>query len=89
MKKENYEYYFKTPAGQIYDKDWSVSNKNKHLFSVLSISGGYQYSFNKQFSIVAEPYINLPLTGIGSGKVKLNSGGILFTIKAKPFLKSH
>ena len=89
MKKENYEYYFKTPAGQLYDKDWSVSNKNKHFFSVLSVSGGYQYFLNKQFAIIAEPYINVPLTGIGSGKVKLKSGGILFTIKAKPFLKSH
>jgi hypothetical protein len=89
MKKENYEYYFKTPTGQIYNKDWSVSNKNKHFFSGLSISGGYEYSLNKQFSIIAEPYANLPLTGIGAGKVKLNSGGILFTIKAKPFLKGH
>ena len=89
MKKENYEYYFKTPTGQMYDKDWNISNKNKHFFSVLSISGGYQYFLNKQFSIIVEPYVNLPLTGIGAGKVKLNSGGILFTIKAKPFLKRH
>jgi len=89
MKKETYDYYYKTPSGVMYDKDWSVRNKNKHFFSVLDISGGYQYSLNKQFSIIAEPYINIPLTGIGAGKVKLNSGGILFTIKAKPFLKSH
>jgi hypothetical protein len=87
MKKENYEYYFKTPTGQIYDKAWSISNKNKHFFSVLDISGGYQYSLNKQFSLIAEPYVNVPLTGIGAGKVKLNSAGFLFTIKAKPFLK--
>lgn len=87
MKKESYDYYYKTPSGEIYNKDWSISNKNKHFFSVLDISGGYQYSFNPQFSLIAEPYVNLPLTGIGAGKVKLNSGGILFTIKAKPFLK--
>ncbi len=87
MKKETYDYYYKTPAGEMYNKDWSISNKNKHFFSVLDISGGYQYFLNKQFSIVAESYVNLPLTGIGAGKVKLNSGGILFTIKVKPFLK--
>jgi len=89
MKKENYEYYFKTPAGQIYDKDWSISNKNHHFFSVLSVSGGYEYYLNKGFSMVAEPYINLPLTGIGAGKVRLKSGGILFTIKVKPFQKGQ
>jgi len=87
MKKESYDYYYKTPGGQIYNKDWSISNKNKHFFSVLDISGGYQYFFNSQFSLIAEPYVNLPLTGIGAGKVKLNSGGILFTIQAKPFFK--
>jgi hypothetical protein len=87
MKKETYNYYYKTPSGQIYNKDWSISNKNRHFFSVLDISGGYQYFLNQQFSMTAEPYVNLPLTGIGAGKVKLNSGGILFTIKVKPFLR--
>jgi hypothetical protein len=87
MKKESYDYYYKTPSGQVYNKDWSISNKNKHFFSVLDISGGYQYSFNSQFSLIAEPYVNLPLTGIGAGKVKLNSGGILFTMQVKPFSK--
>jgi len=87
MKKESYDYYYKTPSGQIYNKDWSISNKNKHFFSVLDISGGYQYFFNSQFSLIAEPYVNLPLTGIGAGKVKLNSGGILFTMQVKPFSK--
>jgi hypothetical protein len=85
MKKETYDYYYKTPGGELYNKDWSISNKNKHFFSVLDISGGYVYSFNPRISLAAEPYLNLPLTGIGAGKVKLNSGGILFTLKAKPF----
>jgi hypothetical protein len=87
MKKENYDYYYKTVSGEIYEKDWTVNNKNKHFFSVLSFSGGYEYFFNKQFSFAAEPYINLPLKGVGVGKVKLNSGGILFTLKMKPFIK--
>ncbi len=79
--------FYKTPAGQTYNKDWSNSNQNKHFFSVLDLSVGYQYLMNKQFSLAAQPYVDLPLTGIGAGKVKLNSAGILFTIKAKPFLK--
>jgi len=88
MKKENYDYYYKTPAGQLYNKDYTINNKNKHFFSVLSLSAGYQYYLNNQFSIAAEPYINLPLKGVGEGKVKLNSGGILMTLKMKPFLKN-
>lgn len=88
MKRESYDYYYKTPTGNAYNKEWTINNKNKNFFSVLNLSGGYQYFFNKQLSIMAEPYINLPLSGIGEGKVKLNSGGILFTLTVKPFLKN-
>ena len=89
MKKENYDYYYKTPAGQLYNKDYTINNKNKHFFAVLSLSAGYQYYLNNQFSIAAEPYINLSLKGVGEGKVKLNSGGIMMTLKMKPFLKNE
>ena len=89
MKKETYDYFYKMPTGQIYNEDWSISNQNKHFFSVLDLSAGYQYLLNKQFSLTAQPYVDLPLTGIGAGKVKLNSAGILFTIKVKPFLKKN
>ncbi|MEO8854899.1 MAG: hypothetical protein ABI359_14035, partial [Ginsengibacter sp.] len=88
MKKESYEFYYKTTAGDIYENDWSIRNKNKNIFSVLNLSAGYHHTLNKQLSIMAEPYINLPLSGIGAGKVKLNSGGILFTITMKPFRRT-
>lgn len=87
MKKENYVYYYKYPSGNTYDKSWSVSNKNKHYFSVLDLSAGYQYIVNKRISLSAEPYLRLPLSGIGAGKIKLNSGGVLFTVSMKPFKK--
>jgi hypothetical protein len=87
MKKESYVYYYKDFSGATWNNPWTVTNKNKHYFSVLDISGGYEYSINKQFSISAEPYVKLPLSGIGLGKIKLNSTGVLFTVSVKPFLK--
>jgi hypothetical protein len=85
MKKESYVYFYKNSSGYEWNKSWSVKNQNKHYFSVLDISGGYEYSINKEFSLRAEPYIKLPLSGIGAGKIKLNSAGILFTVAVKPF----
>jgi len=35
--------------------------------------------------LTAEPYLKLPLGGVGYGKVKLNSTGILFSVSVKPF----
>ena len=87
MKKESYNYFYKTPSGVLYNKNWTVNNKNRHFFSVLNLSGGYQYFFNSQFSIIAAPYAEIPLAGVGAGKVKLNSAGILFSLKVIPFLK--
>ena len=87
MKKESYDYYYKYPNGNAYTKSWSVSNQNKHYFSVLDLSAGYEYSFSKKASIIAEPYLKMPLSGIGVGKVKLNSAGVLFTFALKPFYK--
>ncbi|MEO8415700.1 MAG: hypothetical protein ABI472_18700 [Ginsengibacter sp.] len=87
MKKESYVYNYKYPSGNTYDKYWSVSNKNQHYFSVLDLSAGYEYTPNKRFSLAAEPYLKLPLSGIGAGKIKLNSAGILFTVTMKPFKK--
>jgi hypothetical protein len=85
MKKEAYKYNYKNLAGQSWSYDWAVANKNEHFFSILDVSGGYEYIFNKRFSIMAEPYISLPLSGIGLGKIKLGSGGVLFTFTVKPF----
>lgn len=88
MKKETYEYYYKNSWGQPQSYSRTYKNENTHLFSVINVSGGYQYHFTDRFSVMAEPYIKLPGSGIGAGKVKLKSSGVLFTIGYKPFLKS-
>ena len=88
MKKESYDYLYQTPTGQTYNYEKTVSNENKHYFSVLTLSGGYQYKLSSRFSFIAEPYIKIPLSGIGLGKIKLNSTGVLVTAVIKPFAKN-
>ncbi|MDQ6901679.1 MAG: hypothetical protein M3139_01550 [Bacteroidota bacterium] len=86
MKKESYDYYYKYPSsGYVYTKSWSISNKNQHYFAVLDLSTGYQYNFNKRVAVIGEPYLKIPIEGVGAGKVRLNSGGVLFTLSVKPF----
>ncbi|MEQ1675721.1 MAG: hypothetical protein ABL876_03395 [Chitinophagaceae bacterium] len=86
MNEETYNYHYKyTPTGNTYTNKWTVRNENFHYFSVLTFSGGYQRNFGKRLSLMAEPYIKIPLGGVGYGKVKLNSGGVLFTAGIKLF----
>jgi len=87
MKREEYEYISKDPSGQSFYDSYSISNKNQHYLSSVRLSAAYERKFNNQVSIITEPYFNLPLTGIGFGKVKLYSSGILFTLSVKPFAK--
>lgn len=80
MKKETYDYAYKYNAtGATYYKSRTITNENNHYFSLMTLSGGYQRSVGKRFFIMAEPYFKLPLSGVGFGKVKLNSSGILFS----------
>lgn len=88
MKKEHYNYQYKTPAGQWYSYARTVTNENNHYFSVVTLSGGYQYKLSNRIALVAEPYVKLPLGGVGAGKIKLNSSGILVTAAIKPFATS-
>ena len=89
MKQENYDYSYKSAAGQPYYRSYSYSNKNNHLFSAVTLSGGYSYALNKNLSFSAEPYLKIPLKGIGYGRVNLKGSGILFTVSLKPFAKKQ
>ncbi|MEO5947187.1 MAG: hypothetical protein ABIP79_10265 [Chitinophagaceae bacterium] len=86
MKSEKYSFDFKYSAnGPIYKGNWSVNNKNKHYFSILTLSGGYQRQLSKTVSLSAEPYLKTSLKGVGYGKVNLNSAGVMFSLSVKPF----
>lgn len=87
MKKETYDYQYKTPTGQFWNYTHTYNNENKHYFSVLTLSGGYQYKLSNRVNLTAEPYLKLPLSGVGEGKIKLNSTGILVSAAIKPFVK--
>jgi hypothetical protein len=77
MKNEVYNYYYKyTPTSLTITKKWTIRDQNNHYFSILTISAGYQRKIGNHISLTDEPYIKLPLIGVGFGKVKLNSGGI-------------
>jgi hypothetical protein len=89
MKKESYGYTYEDPAGQKQYATAEVDNKNKNIFSIMALSGGYRYNINNKVSVMAEPYLELPFDGIGFGKINLNSSGLLFTVAIKPFARKN
>jgi hypothetical protein len=84
MQKETYDYYYSYYNVDSLRHRKEVYGDNNHLFAVLDLSAGYEHKFSKHFSILGEPYLKLPLKGIGEGKVHLYSAGVMFGLKFQP-----
>lgn len=57
-----------------------VRNKNQHPFSVANLSVSLERKINSSLSIGLEPFIKLPLTGIGDYDARLKSTGIAVSL---------
>ncbi len=79
MKKESYNYtanYY----GQDYDLYKSYGNSSRNWFSVTQLSLGYEKQLSTNYKLRLQPYIKIPLSGLGIGKLPITSGGINIVI---------
>ena len=86
MKKEQYRFTYTAgtyPYTATYTESKSFTG-NRHFLSFAQFSTGISRKISSGISIVAEPYLTVPLQGVGEGRVKLFSGGIQFGIKYMP-----
>jgi hypothetical protein len=75
MLRENYRFDYNTP-GATGPATYSISNQNQHILGVLNINATYQRRINEKFGLNVQPYMKLPLTNIGYGRVDLQSTGV-------------
>lgn len=79
MKKENYFYhgnYRSNNMSWVYDTTRYYKNSGNNLLSVIDLSIGYQLQINKHSTLRIEPYLKLPLHGIGIANMPITSTGI-------------
>jgi len=90
MKKEEYTFFMEYNTGWgtfIAPKGpYSYTNGNLYLLSIASISAGMEHQFSKGFSLQVEPFMKIPLTGVGLGNLQLNSYGLSFSLRYAPVL---
>jgi Outer membrane protein beta-barrel domain len=79
MKKENYNMLLGHP-GYERDSAYSYNNSSRDIFSILQLSGGYERSIGTNTSIWIEPYLKIPLQGIGIGNMPISSAGFYIGI---------
>ena len=75
MKKEAYDYTVDYYGIQHkYNKQYN--NASRNWVSILNLSIGYEKKIGNAGSLRLEPYLKLPLSGVGIGDMPIGSKGI-------------
>lgn len=83
MKKENYtyNYYYGTTGPVPHKKEYK--NSSVDLFTTLSVSGGYTHRLGNFGDVRIEPYLKLPVSGMGISKLPFLSTGLQVGVTRK------
>ncbi|MDB5120353.1 MAG: hypothetical protein JWN56_1571 [Sphingobacteriales bacterium] len=71
MLKESYKFLYAD-----YDRPVTYYGENQHYLGVLNFALAYERITSSKTSISFQPYVKLPITGIGQGNVNLLSTGL-------------
>ncbi len=72
---EKYDLSFHHPWGNERKHEESEELRN-NLFSIVHLSAGYELNFNAHNKLRLEPYLKIPLSGIGGGALPVTSTGL-------------
>lgn len=75
MTNEYYDYTYEH-YGNVYTKGYSYEKNSQEWMTTVNISAGYERKLGKSFQLRIEPYFRIPVSGIGTGNLSLNSGGV-------------
>lgn len=74
MLSEEYRFNYSTEMPDLLEYK-KINNGSRHLFNHLNLSFGYEYDLTPNMTIRTEPFIHLPLSGVGWGDVRFYSMG--------------
>ena len=82
MPKEDYTYWYEKPDPSI--KWWGAPDKpgtERFLFSHLNLSAGYERQFSRHWAWQIEPFLKMPLGGVGYGNIRLTNIGAFASMR--------
>ena len=86
LTHENCDYYFDLFGRSVY-QEFKYGNHNVSLFGTVDLSMGVETGLSNSLSFLIAPYMKLPTTGLGFGRIEMNSVGIDFALKYSPVLR--
>ncbi|HMH23790.1 MAG TPA: outer membrane beta-barrel protein, partial [Puia sp.] len=75
MYQETYAYQLAS-AGYSWPKSATYHNPSQSWFSQIGLSMGYEQKIGKIGNLRLEPYLRIPLAGIGTGSLPITSAGL-------------
>jgi hypothetical protein len=86
MKEESYDYtYLYTNSGRTVKYSKTYKDISENWISTVQVSGGYIFHVKDKLEIRAEPYVQIPLKGVGLGNLPLTNTGLRIGITRKLF----
>jgi hypothetical protein len=77
MSHEKYAYGLEwSGSSGVYDSTWNIHKPSQYPFSIINLSAGFEQRLGKIGNLRVEPYVRLPLTGLGMGKLPIMSAGV-------------
>ncbi|WP_439584323.1 hypothetical protein [Dyadobacter bucti] len=86
MASEKYVYNYPPYSTNIKWYDYQVKT-GWYLLSHANVSVGYEYRFLKKLSLIAEPYMRIPMKKVGYGKINLMTTGVWLSLRYTPVFK--
>lgn len=82
MLKEDYVFKYDNQYGAATQRTLQKTNANQHLLSVVDLSATYFMKLkNNNLKIGLEPFMKIPLSGVGEGNINLKSSGISLKLR--------
>ncbi len=85
MRQEDYYYNYADPndprINPMWSPSWHGSNTGRFNFSQLNLSVGYERALSRRLAWQVEPFMKVPLRGIGHYKINLLSTGGFFSLR--------
>jgi len=76
MNREYYDYTYQHGSGPPVTRGYSYKISQQNWMTVINFNVGYERTLWRKYNFRMEPYFRLPVSGVGTGNLLLNSGGI-------------
>lgn len=76
MLHEKYTYNYAQGNNPAWPQSYTVPNSKGYYLSIVNINATYERKINSKFGLSVQPYMKVPLSGVGYSDLKLQSTGV-------------